>query len=102
MSSKDKEDPLWWVEKFSEGGIIVGLSAIAEHWINYGRPYDEDKEVCHGKIGIGVLAVSSIARIGCAVIRAMRPKCPYCNHELAYVCREQAYYCNNCQQYVQS
>lgn len=99
--NKDKEDPLWWAERISEGGAIVGLSVTAEYWIRYGRIYDEDKEVCHGKIGLGIFALSSVARIGCALIRTTRPKCPYCNRDLTYVWREQAYYCNNCQQYVQ-
>lgn len=101
MSNKDKEDLLWWAERISESGIIVGVGLTAEHGINYGRLYDEDKEICHGKIGIGLSAVSLIARIGCAFIRATRPKCPCCNRQLAYVWREKKHYCNSCQQYIE-
>jgi hypothetical protein len=100
MSEKDKKDPLWWAERISEGGIALGIGLTAEHKINYGRWYDEDKEICHGKIGIGLAVVSSLARIGCAIVRSARPKCPQCSGELTYVLQEKKNYCNTCKQYV--
>jgi len=100
MNGKDKEDPLWWAERISEAGIVVGGSAALEHKLHYGRWYDENKPLCHGAIGIGVCAISSIVRIGCAFLRATRPKCPYCNTSLTYLLQEKKFYCSNCQQYV--
>jgi len=100
MNDKDKEDPLWWVEKISETGIVIGGSAALEHRLHHGRWYEEDKPYCHGAIGIGVCAVSLIVRIGCALVRAARPRCPYCNTSLSYIPSEQKLYCNNCQQYI--
>jgi len=82
MSEKDKEDPLWWGERLSELGMLIGGSAALEHRLHYGRWYDEDKEICHGKIGIGLSTISLLARIGCAVIRASRPQCPNCKSSL--------------------
>lgn len=100
MSEKDKEDPLWWAERISEAGILAAGSAALEHRLHYGRWYDEDKLICHGKIGLGVFAVSLVARIGCALVRVTRPKCPYCNVPLIWVLREERFYCNNCQQFI--
>jgi len=100
MGEKDKEDPLWWAERVSEAGIVIGGGAALEHRLHYGRWYDEDKPFCHGAIGIRVCAVSAIVRIGCAFLRAVRSRCPYCNVSLTYVSSEQKFYCNNCQHYI--
>jgi hypothetical protein len=100
MGEKEKEDPLWWAEKVSEAGILIGGSAALEHKLRYGRWYDKDKPLCHGTIGIGVCTVSLIARIICAFVRAARPRCPYCNTSLTYILSEQKFYCSNCQQYI--
>ena len=100
MSEKDKEDPLWWAERLSEVGMLVGGGAVLEHGLHHGRLYDEDKQICHGKIGIGIFAISSIARVICAVVRALRPKCPNCNTSLTYILQDERHYCSNCQQYV--
>ena len=100
MTEKDEEDPLWWAEKLSEAGIVVGGSATLEHRINYGRWYDEDRPVCHGAIGIGILLISLAVRLGCAFIRATRPRCPHCQTSLTYILREDRFYCNNCEQYI--
>ena len=81
--------------------MLFGDSALLEHWLHYGRPYDEDELICHGKIGIMVFGVSAIARIGCAIVRATRPKCPHCNNTLAYIPRYQSFYCNTCQEFFQ-
>jgi hypothetical protein len=100
MSGKDEEDPLRWAERISEVGIVLGVGLTAEHKIDYDRWYDPDEEICHGKIGIVMAAISSIVRIGCSLARAMRPKCPHCNGQLAYVLQEKKYYCNTCKQYI--
>jgi len=100
MSEKDKEDPLWWAERLSEVGMLVGGGAVLEHGLHYGRWHDKDKQICHGKIGIWIFAISSIVRVICAVVRASRPKCPNCNTSLAYIPQEERHYCSNCQQYV--
>ena len=101
LNNKDIEDPLWWAERISEAGMFVGGSVAMEHRLHYGRWYDEGELICHGKIGIGVFAISLIARIGCAIVHATRPKCPYCNNTLAYIPRYQSFYCNTCQEYFQ-
>ena len=99
MGEKDKEDPLWWIERISEGGIAVGGIAALEHRLHYGRWYDEGQPLCHGAIGIAICAISFIVRIGCIFLRAARPRCPYCHASLTYIYREQRFYCDNCQRY---
>jgi hypothetical protein len=99
MENKNEEDPLWWAERISELGIVAGGGAALEHRLVHGRWYDEDKPVCHGEIGIAVFAVSLLVRIGCAVVRATRPKCPHCSKTLAYISGERRYYCETCQAY---
>ena len=93
---RNTEDPLWWGERLSEAGIVIGGIMAIEHKLHYGRWYDRDRPLCHGKIGLAVLIASSIARIICAGIRALRPKCQYCESPLTYIASEQKYYCSNC------
>lgn len=100
MSEKDKEDPLWWAERISETGMFIGGCATLEHKLNYGRWHDEDKEICHGGIGLWIFFGSLFARGICAIIRALRPQCPNCNVSLTYIFQEERFYCNNCQQYI--
>ena len=100
MSKKDNQDPLWWGERLSELGMLVGGASTLEHKLHYGRWYDEGKVKCHGGIGLGVFFVSLFARGVCAVIRASRPLCPKCNTSLTYVYPEEKLYCNKCQEYV--
>ena len=100
MSEKDREDPLWWAERLSELGMLIGASATFEHKFNYGRWYDEGKEMCHGGIGLWIFFGSLFIRGICAVIRTSRPVCPNCTNSLTYVFQEERFYCNNCQQYI--
>ena len=100
MSEKDKEDPLWWAEKLSEAGMVVGGIATLEHRANYGRWHDKGKPLCHGGIGIGIFLISLAARLGCAFIRATRAKCPHCQTLLTFTHREDRFYCNNCKQFI--
>lgn len=100
MSEKDEEDLLWWAEKISETGILIGGSATLEHKLHHGRWHDEGKTVCHGGIGLWLFFGSLFARGVCAIIRASRPNCPYCKASLIHVFQEQRFYCNNCQQYI--
>jgi len=102
LENKKKENLLSLAERISEVGILVGGSAALEHRLQHGRWYDEDKPICHGKIGIGVLALSFVVRIGCAVVRAAERKCPHCGETLTPVPREQSYYCSTCQVYFSS
>jgi len=31
---------------------LVGFGMTLEHRLNHGKWYDEDKEICHGKVGL--------------------------------------------------
>lgn len=100
MNEKDKKDPLWWGERLSELGMLIGGGAALEHRLHYGRWYDEGKIKCHGGIGLGIFFVSLCAREVCGVLRTSRPQCPNCKSSLTYVYEEQKFYCNNCQKYI--
>lgn len=62
LSYKTEEDPLAGIKQLSELGIIVGVGLILEHFLSYDRWYDKDKDKCHGKAGLALLALSCIIR----------------------------------------
>ena len=41
-------------------GMLIGGILAVEHYLSNGRWADEEKETCHGKIGIGLFLLSSV------------------------------------------
>lgn len=96
--SNAEEDPLAWVKRLSELGIILGGGLALEHVVSYNHWYDEDKDECHGKFGLALAILSGFTRFICALLEP--PKCIYCGNRLTYISESKQYYCWNCRKYV--
>jgi len=44
-------------------GMIIGGALAIEHYLTNGRWTDEEKDECHGKIGIGLFVVSLLGHL---------------------------------------
>lgn len=57
MDNKD------WIKKATKLGMIGGAILALHHYLNYNRWQDENKDDCHGKLGITVFSISGIIRL---------------------------------------
>ena len=60
ITNSDRSD---LIKKLSELGMVVGAGLVIEHKLSNGRWTDEDKEECHGKVGIALFFVSALVRL---------------------------------------
>lgn len=63
MRYNDEEEPSDSIKELSELGMWVGGLLALEHYVSNGRWTDEDKDECHGKIGIGLFVLSALVRL---------------------------------------
>jgi len=54
---------LQWLKDLSKWGIIFGVGLYLHHSLAYNRREDLNKEVCHGKLGSSIFAVSAMTRL---------------------------------------
>ena len=63
MTSIDNQEPSSWFSELCDLGMIIGGALAIEHYITNGRWTDEEKDECHGKIGLGLFFVSFLGRL---------------------------------------
>ncbi len=75
IANRDKSD---LIKKLSELGMVVGAGLVIEHKLSNGRWTDEDKEDCHGKVGVLLFVVSALVRLN------IDPQGPQTNYSYDY------------------
>ena len=63
MASTDYQETSNWFSKLCDLGMIIGGALAIEHYLTNGRWTDEEKDDCHGKIGLGLFFGGLLGRL---------------------------------------